>query len=244
MSELETKLCRVCGETKGWSEFYFNKRWCRPNGPCKACHGLKRREQVRAKRIAALAPWDRDPGCPEEWRPIPGHDGFEASDMGRIRTWTPNGHARHYDRLPEPTIVPTYKNNRGYRSAHLGGGARALVSRLVLTAFVGEPSPGMEACHGNGVRADNRLVNLRWATKKENEADKIRHGTLCHGERGTSAKMTLEQVVAIKQAVAAGERTCALAARLGISRQRVTEIKTGRTWRKALASLETKGRQP
>lgn len=36
---------------------------------------------------------------------------------------------------------------------------------------------GMEGCHGNGDKSDNRPENLRWATHVENEQDKDLHGT-------------------------------------------------------------------
>jgi hypothetical protein len=36
---------------------------------------------------------------------------------------------------------------------------------------------GHQAAHGDGAGLNNRLANLRWATRRENEADKIKHGT-------------------------------------------------------------------
>lgn len=43
--------------------------------------------------------------------------------------------------------------------------------RLTLEAFVGPCPSGMEACHRNGIRADNRISNLRWDTQRANAAD-------------------------------------------------------------------------
>lgn len=50
------------------------------------------------------------------------------------------------------------------------------VSRLVLEAFVG-PAPFVGACalHKNDDPWDNRLINLRWGTRKENVADFMRN---------------------------------------------------------------------
>lgn len=50
------------------------------------------------------------------------------------------------------------------------------VHHLVLEAFVGPRPDGTEACHWNDVPDDNRLVNLRWATKSENRLDCVRNG--------------------------------------------------------------------
>lgn len=51
------------------------------------------------------------------------------------------------------------------------------VHRLVLEAFVGPCPFGMEGCHNDGDPTNNNLVNLRWDTHKNNEKDKIKHGT-------------------------------------------------------------------
>lgn len=60
---------------------------------------------------------------------------------------------------------------------------------LVLTAFVGPVPAGMEGCHIDGNRANNRRDNLKWGTHRENVADQIRHGTLASGSRHWNAKM-------------------------------------------------------
>ena len=41
-------------------------------------------------------------------------------------------------------------------------------------AFIGMPPEGKECDHINRVRDDNRLENLRWVTKIENERNKLR----------------------------------------------------------------------
>jgi len=57
-----------------------------------------------------------------------------------------------------------------------------LVHQLILETFVGPRPDGMECCHNNGIRTDNRLENLRWGTRSENQQDSIKHGT--HGGLG------------------------------------------------------------
>lgn len=51
------------------------------------------------------------------------------------------------------------------------------VHRLILETFVGPRPDGMEACHYNGVRTDNRLENLRWDTPSNNQKDRLQYGT-------------------------------------------------------------------
>ena len=51
-----------------------------------------------------------------------------------------------------------------------------MVQRLVLETYVGPCPDGMECRHLNGIRTDNRIENICWGTRKENEKDKVRHG--------------------------------------------------------------------
>lgn len=57
-----------------------------------------------------------------------------------------------------------------------GKARRFAVHRLVLDAFVGPCPEGLQACHGNNVKHDNRLANLRWDTHSENVYDQVRDG--------------------------------------------------------------------
>jgi len=72
------------------------------------------------------------------------------------------------------------------------------IHRLVLETFIGPCPEGMEACHNNGIRTDNRVNNLRWDTSSANHLDAVRHGThpgfQHRGEANRSAKLTDQQV--------------------------------------------------
>ena len=57
------------------------------------------------------------------------------------------------------------------------------IHQIVLEAFCGPCPDGMEVLHGNGIRTDNRLSNLRYGTRSENNADSIRHGTHPHSSK-------------------------------------------------------------
>jgi hypothetical protein len=50
------------------------------------------------------------------------------------------------------------------------------VAPLVLEAFVGPRPPGMDCCHDDGDSTNDALSNLRWDTKRANQADTLRHG--------------------------------------------------------------------
>ena len=56
------------------------------------------------------------------------------------------------------------------------------VARLVLLTFRGNPPLATECCHNNGIKADNRLENLRWDTHLSNMQDYKKHKTELGGK--------------------------------------------------------------
>lgn len=115
----------------------------------------------------------------ERWLPVPGYEGiYEVSDEGRVRSLP------RVDAQGGMRRLRMFHPSRMDRWGHLGVKLRRdgviksyYVHRLVLEAFVGPCPPGMEGCHWNDVPDDNRLSNLRWATKSENRLDSVRNGT-------------------------------------------------------------------
>lgn len=123
----------------------------------------------------------------EEWRPVLGFENrYEVSDLGRVRSLMYRRGGR--DRVRAVPIVLRSKYTRsGYYSVSLAPRRRIRsVHTLVLEAFVGPRPVGKECAHLNGVRTDNRPANLAWKTHRENERDKIAHGTLLTGDRSTA----------------------------------------------------------
>lgn len=81
-----------------------------------------------------------------------------------------------------------YENGHGYLrvKVHLDGGPKTLfVHKLVCTTFHGEkPTAKHEVRHLNGIRTDNRPVNLCWGTRSENAMDRTLHGTCAAAANG------------------------------------------------------------
>lgn len=112
------------------------------------------------------------------------------------------------------------------------GRKRMPVHRLVLLAFVGPRPEAHECRHLNGKRDDNRLANLTWGTKTENDADKDRHGTRLLGERNSSSKLSKAQVLSIRSRYAAGGVTQKqLAAQHRVRQTTISMIVTRAVWR-------------
>jgi HNH endonuclease/NUMOD4 motif len=124
--------------------------------------------------------WQVPKQQPEEWRPIPGFDGYEASDRGRIRSKKSYGWKimKGYRMRRLKSVGFPGKVVKGKVSGvliNLRGRVR-LVHRLILLTFRGPCPPGMQACHWDDVATNNRLSNLRWDTQVANMADARRNG--------------------------------------------------------------------
>ena len=150
----------------------------------------------------------------------------ERKKTGRGFSWAPSDHWRPLNHNI---------NNYGYHVVTLCRDKRThcrLVHRLVLEMLVGPRPVEMQCRHLNGVRTDNRPSNLTWGTGKENERDKIAHGTSSHGERNPSAKLTYSLVETIKRRIDNGDVQADLAREYGVGNSTISRIKHGKSWSK------------
>ncbi len=93
--------------------------------------------------------------------------------------------------------------SRGYVQVGLRNKAGTyikLLHRLVLETFVGPCPEGMQACHNDGNKTNNRLENLRWDTPKSNAKDRKKHGNEYYpkGELNNNVKLTELDIIKIK----------------------------------------------
>jgi hypothetical protein len=104
----------------------------------------------------------------EHWLPVGDYETrYRISDLGNVFSIKAG-------RLLHPT-----PDNYGYLWVDLWNGVkrkRRKVHHLVLENFVGPCPHGQEALHGNDVKADNQLTNLRWGTRPENMKDVVLNG--------------------------------------------------------------------
>lgn len=103
--------------------------------------------------------------------------------------------------------------------------ATHLAHRVVLKAFVGLPKAGMQACHQNGNRKDNRIENLRWDTAVNNNYDKYRHGTALLGEKHPMAKISDKQAEEIRESNLSVKQLMKI---YSLSKSHTESIKAGR----------------
>jgi len=123
---------------------------------------------------------------------------------------------------------PFFVTRVGYAQARLGGRYR-LVHRFVCEKTKGHaPRPGLHAAHVCGNRKCVNPRHLSWKTPIENEADKVRHGTLLAGQRHPNAKLTDDEVTAIR--VLRGRiPTSAICEIFNVQKGTISAIQLGRT---------------
>lgn len=182
-------------------------------------HGTLNCSTMSADRSGSMAFGGSADMAEEIWKLIPGFDRYEVSNLGRVR----------FVRMLSPSHTRFgYKRTSLTPDGDLPSGR--LIHRLVLEAFVGPCPPGMEGCHNNGIRDDNRLENLRWDTSLANAKDRELHGTLARGERSGNARLTIEQVRVIR--ASRGQCPAAVVARMfGCCPRTIRDIWGGRSWK-------------
>lgn len=172
----------------------------------------------------------------EEWRDIPGWEGFyQVSTHGQVRSLTreevTNNQWGQFKRVKSGRVLKPQTRKDGYVTVRLKDRARGetyLVHRLVALTFLPQQQQhGQEVCHNNGNKADNSVANLRWDTRKNNHADKKRHGTSLIGSKNPGSKLTEAQVIAIRKSNLSQK---ALALEYEVCQQLISQIKKQKIW--------------
>lgn len=112
----------------------------------------------------------------EIWEDIPGYKGYQASNLGRIKSLDRMVGNNTGKRLVKERILKSCKNSDGYLHVSLRRHS-ARVHQLILLTFVGTRPDGMVTRHGPNGKLDNSLKNLCYGTRSENRQDQKRDGT-------------------------------------------------------------------
>jgi DNA-binding CsgD family transcriptional regulator len=89
----------------------------------------------------------------------------------------------------------------------------------------------MEVAHLNGVRTDNRLANLSYVTRRENNHHKYAHGTMLMGDTHPRRRIDRATARAIGERLREVRSHRQVAAELGTTEGVVGQIAIGKNWR-------------
>lgn len=170
--------------------------------------------------------------APVEYRLIEGYPGYRVGSDGTV--WSCKNGRRGYLETWRPLNLNVMIRG-GYREVTLSRSQpaqtrRIKVHRLVLEVFVGAAPAGFDGCHNNGDRADNSLSNLRWDTRRSNCDDTRKHGRVLLGEKTNSAKLTADDVRAIRALREQGHSLNSIGRRFGVGGVTVLRIARRDTW--------------
>lgn len=126
---------------------------------------------------------------------------------------------------------PWAKNKAGYAVCY-NPGSSSLGNRLACELAHGPPPTprhyAAHSCHNTSCVNPN---HLRWATSKENNADKVDNGTSNRGARCGASKLTDEQVIKIRVLYATRQASqYELSKLFGVSQQVISNITSGVSW--------------
>lgn len=156
----------------------------------------------------------------EVWKPIVGHERYQASTLGRIKNI-------------KGEISKLCYHRQGYLRVMVDGKAR-MVHRLIAMTFIPNPENKKTVNHINANKEDNRVENLEWATQSENNQHAVRNHlkpyTLKMWVSSTKGrKIAKEQAKEIELKRKEGYSLRELSVEYGISDAQVSRIANGKS---------------
>lgn len=169
----------------------------------------------------------------EEWRAVPEHDGYEVSDLGRVRSlsrtihYTRNG--KHLRKLWNGRVLVAVPH-KGYLTVKLGKHWRVFgVHQLVAMVFHGPCPAGFVIDHVDTNKHNNRPGNLEYVTNGENVRRAHRNNLMRQprGEQHGMCRLSDQQVDEIRCNIEL-KSLAELAMDYGVSRQWIRLLQSGK----------------
>lgn len=125
-------------------------------------------------------------------------------------------------------VLAGQPNGKGYLRVSIGG-QFMFIHRLVAEKYLPNPDGKEQINHINGIKTDNRVENLEWATNQENRDHAVKEKLHLQGEDCSWSKLDWDKVNYIRQHP---EITAAQLARdFGVARKTVSDARNFKTWK-------------
>lgn len=163
---------------------------------------------------------------------VPSYKNYKVGDDGSL--WTKRVRGSKFGSISGQWQERTgQKTKSGYIRDSITndeGTIRVRRHQLILLAFIGPCPEGMEGCHENDVKSDNRLTNLSWGTRSKNCKDAYRN-RVSGGELSGHAKLSWAKAKEIRNLYPNGWSLGQLAQKYSVSTSTILQVVSGRTWK-------------
>lgn len=165
----------------------------------------------------------------EKWKFIEGtKELYKVSDLGNIYSVK--------TRIIRKAWI--HKNYLTIQIRIYGVTKKLAVHRVVAQAFIPNPENKPEINHKNGIKTDNRAVNIEWCTGEENRLHAAKMGLIPKGVQVVQAKLTNEDVEQIRTLSLLGVSNSEIAPLFKITQANVYAIVNKATWKHLLPGTQ------
>ena len=156
--------------------------------------------------------------------------------LGEIYRTTSNYYRTHKNRL---IVVPKKAKKLGGKSLTPKGYLRirledktSFVHTHIAYAFLGPKPAELQVNHKNGIKTDNRAINLEYVTNYENRQHAVKNNLIAKGEK--IGKLTENQVRKIRKYYKQGKTQSFIAKKFRVVQQTISSVVKQHTWKHVL----------